>query len=215
MGSVFHSLALPSAKFFFRFCFRRHSSPSVPRFLHLPLNKKKVRTSWPHLTPSPVLLLSSLSLSDSFLWTFADRRPLIVVCVWPTQFWLYSKSGEIRRDEACLDYAGTEVILYPCHGAKGNQYWEYDSEVRPYSHHAMRCHPRRRRVVIVVVVVVVVVVVDRATTSSTAAARTVWPSARTRRRSPSSAARRTTRASSGSSPTTTPRKSSSQRRLAN
>ena len=45
------------------------------------------------------------------------------------QFWLYSKSGEIRRDEACLDYAGTDVILYPCHGAKGNQYWEYDHEV--------------------------------------------------------------------------------------
>ena len=45
------------------------------------------------------------------------------------QFWLYSKSGEIRRDEACLDYAGTDVILYPCHGAKGNQYWEYDPQV--------------------------------------------------------------------------------------
>ena len=46
-----------------------------------------------------------------------------------SQFWLFSKTGEIRRDEACLDYAGTDVILYPCHGAKGNQYWEYDPEV--------------------------------------------------------------------------------------
>jgi hypothetical protein len=45
------------------------------------------------------------------------------------QFWLYSKTGEIRRDEACLDYAGSDVILYPCHGAKGNQFWEYDPEV--------------------------------------------------------------------------------------
>ncbi|KAF7266616.1 hypothetical protein GWI33_020117 [Rhynchophorus ferrugineus] len=43
------------------------------------------------------------------------------------QFWLYSKAGEIRRDEACLDYSGQEVILYPCHGSKGNQYWDYDS----------------------------------------------------------------------------------------
>ena len=42
---------------------------------------------------------------------------------------MLSKQGEIRRDEACLDYAGTQIILYPCHGSKGNQYWEYDDEV--------------------------------------------------------------------------------------
>ncbi|CAG2058459.1 unnamed protein product, partial [Timema podura] len=35
------------------------------------------------------------------------------------------KAGEIRRDEACLDYAGQDVILYPCHGTKGNQFWQY------------------------------------------------------------------------------------------
>lgn len=34
---------------------------------------------------------------------------------------MYSKTGEIRRDESCLDYAGEHVILYPCHGSKGNQ----------------------------------------------------------------------------------------------
>ncbi|XP_049818188.1 putative polypeptide N-acetylgalactosaminyltransferase 9 isoform X1 [Aethina tumida] len=44
------------------------------------------------------------------------------------QFWMYSKTGEIRRDEACLDYSGQEVILYPCHGSRGNQYWDYDSD---------------------------------------------------------------------------------------
>ena len=53
----------------------------------------------------------------------------VVFCVVGAQFWLYSKTGEIRRDEACLDYAGSDVILYPCHGAKGNQFWEYDPEV--------------------------------------------------------------------------------------
>ena len=42
---------------------------------------------------------------------------------------MLSKQGEIRRDEACLDYAGTQIILYPCHGSKGNQYWEYNDEV--------------------------------------------------------------------------------------
>lgn len=42
---------------------------------------------------------------------------------------MLSKEGEIRRDEACLDYAGQDVILYPCHGSKGNQFWNYHSEV--------------------------------------------------------------------------------------
>ena len=45
------------------------------------------------------------------------------------QYWMLSKEGEIRRDEACMDYAGSDVILYPCHGSKGNQYWEYSPEV--------------------------------------------------------------------------------------
>lgn len=34
---------------------------------------------------------------------------------------MFSKAGEIRRDEACLDFSGTDIILYPCHGSKGNQ----------------------------------------------------------------------------------------------
>ena len=38
------------------------------------------------------------------------------------QYWMLSKTGEIRRDEACLDYAGADVILYPCHGSKGEVY---------------------------------------------------------------------------------------------
>ena len=45
------------------------------------------------------------------------------------QYWMISKGGEIRRDDACLDYAGANVTLYPCHGSKGNQYWTYDPEV--------------------------------------------------------------------------------------
>ncbi|GAB6030360.1 Putative polypeptide N-acetylgalactosaminyltransferase 9 [Chamberlinius hualienensis] len=38
------------------------------------------------------------------------------------QFWMLSSNGEIRRDEACMDFAGSDVILYPCHGSKG---WNY------------------------------------------------------------------------------------------
>lgn len=42
------------------------------------------------------------------------------------QYWLLSRDGEIRRDEACVDYAGHEVVLFPCHGSGGNQLWFYD-----------------------------------------------------------------------------------------
>ena len=42
---------------------------------------------------------------------------------------MLSKTGEIRRDESCLDYSGTDVILYPCHGSKGNQQWIYNPQV--------------------------------------------------------------------------------------
>ncbi|KAL9922547.1 polypeptide N-acetylgalactosaminyltransferase 9 isoform 2-T4 [Glossina fuscipes fuscipes] len=50
------------------------------------------------------------------------------------QYWMLSKTGEIRRDEACLDYAGHDVILYPCHGSKGNQFWSYNSETKQLRH---------------------------------------------------------------------------------
>ncbi|KAK8396085.1 hypothetical protein O3P69_005295 [Scylla paramamosain] len=50
------------------------------------------------------------------------------------QYWMLSKEGEIRRDEACMDYAGSDVILYPCHGSKGNQYWEYSPETNRIIH---------------------------------------------------------------------------------
>ena len=47
------------------------------------------------------------------------------------QMWYYSKANEIRRDDACLDYAGgfknalkpNQINTFPCHGDKGNQEW--------------------------------------------------------------------------------------------
>ncbi|XP_053967209.1 putative polypeptide N-acetylgalactosaminyltransferase 9 isoform X2 [Anastrepha ludens] len=50
------------------------------------------------------------------------------------QYWMLSKAGEIRRDEACLDYAGHDVVLYPCHGSKGNQFWKYNQQKRQIRH---------------------------------------------------------------------------------
>ncbi|XP_049873274.1 putative polypeptide N-acetylgalactosaminyltransferase 9 isoform X2 [Pectinophora gossypiella] len=65
------------------------------------------------------------------------RKP---VNVWPchgeygNQYWMYSKTGEIRRDETCLDYSGHDVVLYPCHGAKGNQMWVYEPQTKLLRH---------------------------------------------------------------------------------
>ncbi|XP_050301572.1 putative polypeptide N-acetylgalactosaminyltransferase 9 isoform X2 [Anthonomus grandis grandis] len=52
------------------------------------------------------------------------------------QFWMFSKGGEIRRDESCVDYSGQEVILYPCHGSKGNQLWHYDPNTKLIRHNS-------------------------------------------------------------------------------
>uniref|UniRef100_A0A1B0CSE3 Polypeptide N-acetylgalactosaminyltransferase n=2 Tax=Lutzomyia longipalpis TaxID=7200 RepID=A0A1B0CSE3_LUTLO len=64
----------------------------------------------------------------------------VPINLWPchrqggNQYWMMSKTGEIRRDEACLDYAGQEVILYPCHGSKGNQFWAYNQDTKQIRH---------------------------------------------------------------------------------
>lgn len=50
------------------------------------------------------------------------------------QYWLLSRDGEIRRDEACVDYAGHDVILFPCHGSGGNQLWLYEKDTKQVRH---------------------------------------------------------------------------------
>ncbi|XP_041447788.1 putative polypeptide N-acetylgalactosaminyltransferase 9 isoform X2 [Drosophila obscura] len=50
------------------------------------------------------------------------------------QYWMLSKTGEIRRDDYCLDYAGKDVILYSCHGGKGNQFWTYRENTKQLHH---------------------------------------------------------------------------------
>lgn len=50
------------------------------------------------------------------------------------QYWLLSRDGEIRRDEACVDYAGKDVMLFPCHGSGGNQLWLYERDSKLLRH---------------------------------------------------------------------------------
>ena len=47
---------------------------------------------------------------------------------------MLSKEGEIRRDDSCLDYAGRDIILFSCHGGKGNQEWSYNHETMTLKH---------------------------------------------------------------------------------
>ncbi|KAJ8923352.1 hypothetical protein NQ315_001910, partial [Exocentrus adspersus] len=117
----------------------RHAQTSRP--VPLPPTRRK-----PGKYHSLVLIVVSLLQIGSFgreVCVDSPCKPEDIhkpVGVWPchgqggNQFWMYSKGGEIRRDEACLDYGGQEVILYPCHGSKGNQYWDYDSELKLLRH---------------------------------------------------------------------------------
>ncbi len=50
------------------------------------------------------------------------------------QFFLMSKTFEIRREEKCLDYAGGQselhkpgkILSFNCHSMQGNQMWTYE-----------------------------------------------------------------------------------------
>uniref|UniRef100_A0A914I3E3 Polypeptide N-acetylgalactosaminyltransferase n=1 Tax=Globodera rostochiensis TaxID=31243 RepID=A0A914I3E3_GLORO len=50
------------------------------------------------------------------------------------QYWMFSRDGEIRRDESCIDFAGKEVMIFPCHSQKGNQEWRYNHKLRQLLH---------------------------------------------------------------------------------
>lgn len=50
------------------------------------------------------------------------------------QYFLMSKTFEIRREEKCLDYAGgqgqlgkpAKIVSFTCHSMQGNQMWTYE-----------------------------------------------------------------------------------------
>ena len=47
---------------------------------------------------------------------------------------MWTKQGEIRRDDNCLDSTGTVVRNMWCHGVKGNQFWNYDAASQQFVH---------------------------------------------------------------------------------
>lgn len=93
--------------------------------------------------PGDAVASGSIRNIDTHICIDSNAKPNDLhkpVGLWPchnqggNQYWLWSKNGEIRRDEECLDFNGQEVILYPCHGARGNQWWVYDPHSQMLKH---------------------------------------------------------------------------------
>lgn len=56
-----------------------------------------------------------------------------------------SKHGELRREEMCMDSQGHEgqvVIMYNCHGLKGNQEWKHNRDTKTLIHSSGLCLDR-------------------------------------------------------------------------
>nr|XP_034317783.1 polypeptide N-acetylgalactosaminyltransferase 5 isoform X6 [Crassostrea gigas] len=79
----------------------------------------------------------------SFDWFVKNVYPDLFVpgeAIASGEYWMLSKNGEIRRDDGCLDYSGGEsVIVYPCHGQKGNQEWQYREDNSIYHANTQKC----------------------------------------------------------------------------
>ena len=52
---------------------------------------------------------------------------------------MMSKDGEIRRDDACLDFNQGSVTLYTCHAGKGNQEWRWNETGELYHPVSRKC----------------------------------------------------------------------------
>lgn len=57
------------------------------------------------------------------------------------QAFMFTKADEIRAKKFCLDATqpGESATLYVCHNQKGNQYWQYDSDVSAIERNALLC----------------------------------------------------------------------------
>ncbi|CAG7826102.1 unnamed protein product, partial [Allacma fusca] len=50
------------------------------------------------------------------------------------QVFSFTEQYEIRRESMCVDFPGDKVITFGCHGAKGNQLWNYDAKTKQLLH---------------------------------------------------------------------------------
>ena len=50
--------------------------------------------------------------------------------------WMLTETGEIRRDDSCLDYhgVGDNIRNTRCHGTRGNQEWRYEEHSKMIHH---------------------------------------------------------------------------------
>ncbi|XP_052860864.1 putative polypeptide N-acetylgalactosaminyltransferase 9 [Anopheles cruzii] len=46
------------------------------------------------------------------------------------QLWYLTASGEVTREDHCLDYDGQQVAVFRCHGMRGNQQWSWDADTK-------------------------------------------------------------------------------------
>ena len=111
-------------------CLDSHCGPDD---LHKPLGV------WPcHLQVGSLISLVSYR-------HFAGREPVLASQQnWGDQVGLLcaevcQKHRVVRRDEECVDYGGGEsVILYPCHGQRGNQWWQWEQDTGQLRHAVSR-----------------------------------------------------------------------------
>jgi len=68
------------------------------------------------------------------------RNSVRLAEVWLDEYkeYYYNRTGEIRRDDTCLDYTGSDIVLYPCHGSRGNQWWTWDTHTGLLKHAVSR-----------------------------------------------------------------------------
>lgn len=54
-----------------------------------------------------------------------------------TKDWILTSTGELKTGGNCLDFDGSEITMYPCHGLGGNQHWQYvvDQKWIRHAHH--------------------------------------------------------------------------------
>ncbi|XP_014663365.1 PREDICTED: putative polypeptide N-acetylgalactosaminyltransferase 9 [Priapulus caudatus] len=75
-----------------------------------------------------------------------DKQHGKLMTLWPchnqrgNQQWHMTPTGELRREDLCLDFDGKKISMWGCHGLQGNQQWEYDkTKLTLYHTNSKKC----------------------------------------------------------------------------